>query len=834
MKGKIPFMSDRLNNHAIISEGMDRLTGKRVTQLAVLALVFTLVATPVLALSLETEHSTNSDFNSGTTSGDVQVYDNKIGPLKSGITNGDFETGDHTGWTGDTGSFPIESGRAYEGTYGLEIGNSEGYSLSNEFPAGQYSGFEFYISPTYINGYEEEVNIEFLDSNGDVIIAILAVKNDGSRVDYELLNSDGSTEYLDGIPMDDWGHLTITNIDYGSNTFDISLDHLNGYSGGATGASFRTPTDDIASIRLNSDPTLYRASFDGFAPLGDSSTWPTKQQGSGTYTSANLAVNDADVGYINLNLDGDSSAEVSWQEYTDGTWSDVATGTYTTSGNYSKTLDTHNTDIRVRANLSNPDSAGDGAYITNYGVLGGSATPQEEVGSASPSDGALVESSPVYLSLNVSDGDFSSGDNVNVSFYNADGDEYIASDTVTTEGGEAKVEWDGMPIGSSGWYAILEDKYGNTLTTQTYNFEAPEGIAIRDIETLDFIEGENATVEVTFYGENTTEIKTTNNGQVSLAGLPSDEKYVVLVNVEGYHTRQIIIDDILEQNTAWMLNESTESVTTEFKINDYTQQYGRDTDIYVERPITVDNQTEWHVVAADEVGVAGMKTTLQQGQRYRISAVNTDGNTREFGGYTATVTESVPITIGELSWEVDDEDGMKWSTKTYNLTDVNPEPFGYVHFQYSDPSENTTDLNIIIHEQGNPTNEIYNETHAGPFGTFSLNESIEGEQVNNTTWVVKWSAQKDGAEIGASSVVSGEKYEIENPFDSKWAPAFLMGLLLFIAFMFGGTNEAIGGMVVASFAGVLWYLGWYTASGGVVTLALAVAVLGAIGKGSSR
>jgi lipopolysaccharide export LptBFGC system permease protein LptF len=83
-------------------------------------------------------------------------------------------------------------------------------------------------------------------------------------------------------------------------------------------------------------------------------------------------------------------------------------------------------------------------------------------------------------------------------------------------------------------------------------------------------------------------------------------------------------------------------------------------------------------------------------------------------------------------------------------------------------------------------------------------------------------------------VVTGEEYNIENPFDSKWTSAFLLAVLLFIAFMFGGTNEAVGGMIVASFGGVLWYLGWYSASGGVVALALAVAVLGAVGKGSSR
>jgi hypothetical protein len=518
-----------------------------------------------------------------------------------------------------------------------------------------------------------------------------------------------------------------------------------------------------------------------------------------------------------------------------GGWQNVTSSTYSSGGRKKQTLgsgtpagvESYRTVIEAVPTGSAPSASVDTEFYKYR-------PSPPDVSLSSPSEGAGASERDVELVADVSDAGFSfaEGDTVTAEFY-VDG-ELVGSDTVTTNG-TASHTYTTSSGGSHDWYVEVTDSHGDTATSATRSFNVPATLYVRPVTNATELVNESVTVTGRFYSGDLVFERSTTDGKIDLTGLDPGREYVLTVNADGYHRRTLIIESLYEQSDAYLLSKNKSSVYNSFVVDDLTGDFsGEGTRLYIERAVDDGGGLEWKVAAGDYLGAAGtFKVDLQKDERYRLIIENGDGDRRELGAYTAAEEGIVALEVGRVVWDVEEAEGIVWDARTYNLSESNPDPFGYVHFRYNDPNQTTTRLDVVIHEQGNVSNELYNNTVTGEYGTYTLNQTISGEQVTDKTWLVEYTAYTANDTISASRPVAAQKkYPVENPFGDKWGPAIIGGVLLFTGLIFGGIHSNFGAVAVGGVAAVLWYLGWYEASAGVVLLAIATGALYIVGNGS--
>lgn len=267
--------------------------------------------------------------------------------------------------------------------------------------------------------------------------------------------------------------------------------------------------------------------------------------------------------------------------------------------------------------------------------------PIVDNGSATPSGGESITTANVTLSVPVEDPDFGSGgDELTARFY-LDGQQ-VATKTVTSNGTvEADVE---AALGEDHtWRVEFEDRYGQTETTDTFSFTSPAQLRIyKETEPNELITDEGVDLTVRFYPFGDSEVVTrqATDGVVNLTGLPVDEQFVVTVEdnaTDRYTYRRIVIDSITEQQSVYLLNESEPNAPVVFEIDDPAGQFPpEDTVLYIEKPITANNTTEYRTIAGDTFGASGrFPAVLQEDSRYRLRVEAQDGsNERVLGFYS--------------------------------------------------------------------------------------------------------------------------------------------------------------------------------------------------------
>lgn len=356
--------------------------------------------------------------------------------------------------------------------------------------------------------------------------------------------------------------------------------------------------------------------------------------------------------------------------------------------------------------------------------------------------------------------------------------------------------------------------------------ESPEKMRIYN-ETAPNDLVNNTTVEVTVFADQTTVTRTTNDGTINMSGLPTDQKLVIQAKADGFFERTVVIDSIYEQEQIFLLNKSVSSAEVRFVIDDKTGAFDTDsTEIRILKPITQNGSTEYRIAAADYAGVNGLTTNLEEGARYRLVVRNDDGDRRVLGSYTASVSETVTLTIGEVKLGAKDPtDEYQWDATFENETGPT------ATFSFVDENASTTDLNVVIHEYGNESNEVFNSTYAGPISSLKLSEPLP----NDKRWVVAWSAERNGEVISASRIIGPNAGWVDIGLDEKWTSFTSIGLLILVGGMFGGIRSDLGGVVVALFGGMLWFVGWLPSAigGGAVVLGLAIPIM-VMAKGGGR
>lgn len=355
---------------------------------------------------------------------------------------------------------------------------------------------------------------------------------------------------------------------------------------------------------------------------------------------------------------------------------------------------------------------------------------------------------------------------------------------------------------------------------------APETIEIREeAEPHDLID--NATIEILASGTGqTVDIREVDNGQVDLAGLPTDEEYVVVVDAPGYHLREIIAEDLFEQSTVFALNESHDSVENAFEVQDNTGQYSQPKliiDKPINRSIYDSNATagyQWTTVAGDRLGADDRYIVdLNRTDRYRIRIESEDGDRRILGEYTADTTGTVTLTVGDLTFDNPSGDGFQFEAVQENRSGSGDR----IVIKYTDESEETDQFCVTVHESGNTSHELYPEDCATDLGEYKATILVTGDDLD-TTWVADWSATVDGEEYG-SVVPLTDIGSFELPIDGRWASAGLYVLLIGMLAATPKASARTGGLMIVALAFGLTMWGWLSIPGPVLAITGAIALL---------
>ncbi|SFR34137.1 hypothetical protein SAMN04488124_0411 [Halogeometricum limi] len=437
------------------------------------------------------------------------------------------------------------------------------------------------------------------------------------------------------------------------------------------------------------------------------------------------------------------------------------------------------------------------------------------IDSLSPADNTSLTTRNVTLSADLTDSDFAfDGDTLTADFV-VDGD-VVGTDTLNANG-TASVEYQ-MDGGEVDWFVNVSDDYGNTVESNSRTIRSPSTLRIENVSSGELIDG-NATVSAKLYSGDLIFEKQTSDGTINLTGVPVDRGYIVTISVDGYRSRTVAIRSVFDQGTVYLLPDSADAVYQELTLNDLTGEFEpSETTLYVERPIEKNGTYEWQAVAGDTLGSdAVFKTYLEEGVRYRLIIENTDGDRRDLGSYVPTVNGTATLEVGQIRWASPKGDTFQYDAFVNESSDN-------LVVAYEDPEDNTTSFDILIHERGNESNVLLNDS-LGAVNTYQYTYPLTGSQ-NETDWVVEMTIQRNSTISITEPVSSTAAIETTIPIDSRWSTLAGFLLLVCIAALFPSTLSRVGAVGVVVIATGLSWLGWIDLPMTYVGLAGAVALLG--------
>jgi hypothetical protein len=622
-----------------------------------------------------------------------------------------------------------------------------------------------------------------LDGGYDTSGAVPYVANSGAQV-----NLQGSTSVQNGtaFPADDTIELNTTSGNVtviGSGDANVTIHESN-----ITGDWTKVSNLDVASNGLYIGPE------DKPAINVSGGTDRVEWRGD-------MAVDDGQTDFVYAGASGETTLTIR------GLSADTTIGAI--DADTSTMLDANTTDANGIVTLTMPNSEHTVELKTSDGG------PVLDETTASPTGD--LSNDPSELSINVSDPDFPE-DNVTVEFY-LNGS-LLETKTVSSAG-EVSASIGTIDSRQHTWNATAEDEYGNADETSDFTFTTPGTLEIyHETEPEDLVN--NTQVNLTIFADDEIHTRNTTDGTVDLSGLPTED-LVIRGEADGFFTRELVLESLADQPRMYMLNTSASTVNVTFQLEDKTGGKfppvlssswnvtltggnfpPETTQLYIEKPITRNGSTSYEVVAADEFGSANSyRVPLEKDQRYRLRVKNRDNDQRTLGPYAASETETVTLTVGSLSFDASDSDTYLWSA---NYTDAGGSP--RVRFNFTDPQDDTTDLNVVIYERGNKFNEIYNNTFAGPVGNVSASQLLTANQ-SDLTWVVEFEGDRGGETIEGSRVV-GANTGPGVPLDTDWKNRIAIGFLIIMGGSLGAGMRVpeAAGIVISLLAGIFWQIGW--------------------------
>jgi hypothetical protein len=418
----------------------------------------------------------------------------------------------------------------------------------------------------------------------------------------------------------------------------------------------------------------------------------------------------------------------------------------------------------------------------------------------------------VTFEINVSDADFNrDGDTLTAEFI-VDG---TTSGTETLNAnGTASHSTSSLTSGTSQWVVRVNDTHGNSAESQTRTLNIPSNLTLRNESDPDqILSGASGNAEVSFYatGDDRVYERPVVNGRVDLAGLPADVTLVAVVQVDGYVTRRVVIDSILEQQSAYLLPENATISNVVYSLDDQTGRFeGNGAQLVVQKAINVSGDVEYRNIVGDRFGATGeVAVSLENDQRYRLRVRNDDGESRVLGTYvTAGDDPNAVLPIGRITLTSDVQSGT-----AFDAAIINPDSNPAIRIVYRDPASTTSTLDLEVTDE-NGTLIRPNTTHVGSYGryieTYALNESPEGR-----TYTVRYRATNDTAVVAGGSTQVGDVAGLADDWNIDgeilsllgWVTVFAsMGLTVLIESRLAGVVGPVvaGGLTIMSVINPPW------------------------------
>lgn len=308
--------------------------------------------------------------------------------------------------------------------------------------------------------------------------------------------------------------------------------------------------------------------------------------------------------------------------------------------------------------------------------------------------------------------------------------------------------------GDNFWRIDLTHPSGRTITKK-YQFFTPDTLKIYNESDPNQLLKDNIQHTVRFIDSKNNKIieRTTNDGEISLTGLDRDTRYIVTVrpeNNDNYVFRRVIVDDLGEGESVYLLKDSASTSEVKFELDDPGGQFPpRETELYIEKPITRDfdgdgsNETRYEVVAGDVFGSSGQfPMIVQNGVRYRLRVETRDGSTsRVLGAYSTNSPERVPLTIERIapSGNVDGGRVVQGGVEGDQVV---------IRYLDATSSTDTVEYNVI-NESG--TKVVPNTTRND--NRFADFYDLPGGQ--NATYTVQWTITAENGNVTSGSFEAG-------------------------------------------------------------------------------
>jgi len=370
----------------------------------------------------------------------------------------------------------------------------------------------------------------------------------------------------------------------------------------------------------------------------------------------------------------------------------------------------------------------------------------------------------------------------------------------------------------------------------------PSELQVRNEAAPDQLVDGNVTLTARLFagsGDTVIERQVT-NGTVSLAGVPLDQELVITVREANadYVYRRILIESAIQTSEIYILPTTEPAAEVRFQIADETGRFqSENTRLFVEKPITRANSTEYRVISGDRVGADGeFPTILVDSQRYRLRVENDQGEQRVLGSYVVQGARVARIPIGEVQFSADVSEGAAMQASLRQA----PSSASYSHevrIVYLDPEGTTDSIEISVTNstggQIRPTTtEQLNGTANAYVETYPITQPFDPEQDTATIDVTA----TQGVEQQSFTTTVGDVPEIltNAPIDTQVLEIIGLVSIVAVVGLLVIVSPTAAAVVGPGYAGALTITGVVPIPLPAVVLAGLIGILASVGTRSGR
>jgi hypothetical protein len=792
---------------------------------AILASGLLVMALPVSGshgqLAVGSSHSSESELETGSTTNSWVEGDGSSASVKYAKSfSAGVEDGDLSDWSKGLDGYTAATDRVAKGSYSLKYTGSPSGTATRDFPAGAYENVSFWLNgDAWDGGHSHRPAVAWTSDSGTRMLAV-AMGNDGSLEYYDQSGSIVDT----GISLntDTWYRIALDNLNWSAHTVDIVVYDASGnVVGSESGINMTNSVADVGRLEVYPyDP--------GNMFWIDDVQVNNNELTAASYLSQNQTVTTPNKAWTNLSL-SNTTATVEWQAYDGTQWQVVNSAQFDSTGNHTLDIsgggyETWRVNVTFDKTGSNPT-----AQLHDEGILVSTSAPTADEANATPAHGNGTTGRDVTFEIPVNDTDFgrSQGDSVDATLV-LDG---TAEGTTTlTSNGTASVTVSGVAGGDNSYHWELTDDYGHTTTTKTFEFQAPMKLSIH--KGANFSQLVTKSVEVEIYttsdSSNFHTMKTVSDGTVVFGNMP-DEQLKIELNATNRTARKMIINhpySKTDRHTVLYDSRDSETFTQCFSLDSQGAGFSP-SETWVTMQIHIDG--EWRDAAGGYFQAVNKRCLAQQDtDEYRLVIAEQSGDRRSLGGYTADIgfrNEVIPLTVEGVSLSLDRGDTYRWEVATHNATPDGVAGAGNITFKFRAQDANVEDLNIVIYEKGNRSNELDSLDEPGTINTYQASFPLDENQTR-TSWVVEWNATSDSGPIGGSDAVQASGGYVNSPLSPLWLKVFVGAFFIIIGGVVGALHAPYGALIAAGSGALLNTVGLYQAPETTVYFALSVAVVG--------